>query len=58
MAAIDGDPWGDPLGPDDTGSLRGGEPVGDAPGDPHVDKDPTVAPPAFPGAGKVRGACR
>jgi len=57
MAAIAGDPWGDPLVPDDTGSLSGGEPVGDAPGDPQADPDPTVDPPASPGSGKVHGAC-
>jgi len=58
MAAIAGDPWGDPLGPDDTGSLSRGEPVGAAPGDPQADPDMTVDPSASPGSGKVHGACR
>jgi len=58
MAATAGDPWGDPLVPDDTGSLSGGEPVGDAPGDREAYTDPTVDPPASPGSGNVHGACR
>jgi len=58
MAAIAGDPWRDPLVPDDTGSLSVGEPVGDAPGDPQADTDPTVDPLASPGSGNVHGACR
>jgi len=32
MAAVAGDPWGDPMVPDDTGSLTGGKPVSAAPG--------------------------
>ena len=58
MAAIAGDPWGDPLEQDDTGSLSGGEPVGDAPGDPRADTDPTVDPPASPRSGNVHKTCR
>jgi len=58
MAAIAGDPLGDPLVPGDTGSLSGGEPVDAAPGDPQADPCPTVDPPASPGSGKVHGACR
>jgi len=58
LAAIAGDPWGDPLVPDDTGSLSGGEPVRAAPGDTQADPDLTVVPPASPGSGKVHGACR
>jgi len=58
MAAISGDPWGDPLVPDDTGPLSGGESVDAAPGDPQADPRPTVDPPATPGSGKVLGACR
>jgi len=58
MAAIAGDPWGDPLVPDDTGSLIGGERVGDAPGHPKADMDPTVDPPASSGLGDVHGAGR
>jgi len=57
-AAIAGDPWGDPLVPDDTGSLSGGEPVGAAFGDKQADPDPKVVPPASPGSGKLHGACR
>jgi len=57
-ATISGDPWGDPLVPADTGSLSGGEPVGDAPGDPQADTDPTVDPPASSGPGNVHKACR
>jgi len=51
MAAIAGDPWGDPLVPDDTGSLSGDETVGAAPGDPQPDPSPTVDPPAPAGPG-------
>jgi len=58
MAAIAGDFWGDPLVPDDTCSLSGGEPVGDAPGDSQADTDPTVDPPASLGSGNLPGACR
>ena len=58
MPATAGHPWGGPLMPDDTGSLSGGEPVGDAPGCPQADTDPTVDPPASPGSGNVHGACR
>jgi len=57
MAAIAGDPSGDPLVPGDTGSLSGDQPVGDAPGDPQTDPVPTVDPPASPGPGNVHGAC-
>jgi len=52
VPAISGDPWGDPLVPDDTGSLSGGEPVGAAPGDPQPDPGPMVDPPASQGPGK------
>jgi len=58
IAAIAGDPWGDPLVPDDTGSLSGGEPVGAAPGDPQADADPMVDPPTSPGSENVHGVCR
>jgi len=51
MAAIAGDPWGNPLVPDDTGSLSGDETVGAAPGDPQPDPSPTVDPPAPVGPG-------
>jgi len=51
MAAIAGDPWGDPLVPDDTGYLSGDEPVGATPGDPQSDPSATVNPPALAGPG-------
>jgi len=51
MAAIAGDPWGDPLVPDDIGSLSGDETVGAASGDPPPDPSPTVDPPAPAGPG-------
>jgi len=51
MAAIAGDRWGDPLVPDDTGSLSEDEPVGAAPGDPQPDPCPTADQPAKPGSG-------
>jgi len=58
MTAIAEDLWGAPLVPEDTGSLCGGEPVGDVSGDPQADPDQTVDTIYTPGSGKVHGACR
>jgi len=51
MDAIAGDPCGDPLVPDDSGSLSGDETVGASPGDSQPDPSPTVDPPAPAGPG-------
>jgi len=58
MAATAGDPWGDPLVPDDIGPLSGGETVGTTPGDPQSDLGPTVDPPASRRSGNLHRACR
>jgi len=58
MDVIAGDPWGDLLVPDDTGSLSGDETVGAAPGDPQPDPSPTVDPPASAGPENYREARR
>jgi len=52
MAGIFGDPWGDPLVPDETGFLSGDEPVGAAPGDPQSDPSPPVNQPSSAGPEK------